>query len=294
VTAHARSVQQEVRSNDALENSKRLLEFSKELLENSEGASAGVPSFDVSLHRSATGGNGATGERHNAIHAVIGCVPHQQTVTILAMDDPMVNLALGFLRGHTTADLRFDEHLRPIRYVIGRKGKLASPVMAAMLESADTVLFIPEYREEKMLEVQVTLEPFREEQTGGEIADRWRIYHGEPQDIYWAMMLIDAAKYADHVVDGDALMVENTLAGDEPRLCKLMNTEHESDLRLLCHHFAHIEIEQPRMVGIDPLGIDVRGMFDVVRVKAAEPFKSAEHAHEVIRSMIAAAREAMA
>jgi hypothetical protein len=172
-------------------------------------------------------------------------------------------------------------------------GRVGSRVWAALLVRAVTVLFIPEYREENMMEAQVTLERFKEEQRGGEIADRWRIYHGEPEDIYWAFLNVDALRYADHVIDGEALMIENTLAADEPRICKHMNTEHVSDLRLLCHHFAHIELEQPRMVGIDPLGIDVRGRFDVVRVKAAEPFKSAEHAREVLRSMVQAAREAM-
>jgi hypothetical protein len=210
------------------------------------------------------------------------------------MDDPMVRQALGFLRGHTTADLRFDEHLRPIKYVVGSDGRIASPVMAAMLETVDTVIFIPEYREENMMEVQVTLERFNEEQRGGEIADRWRIYHGDPEDIYWAFLNIDAVRYAEHVIDGEALMTANALAADEPRICKHMNAEHVNDLRLLCHYFAHVEIEQPKMVGIDPMGIDVRGRFDVVRVKAAEPFKSAEHAREVLSAMVESAREAMA
>lgn len=217
----------------------------------------------------------------------------REAVTMWTMDDPMVRQALGFLRGHTTGDLRFDEHLRSIKYVVGTDGRLAAPVMAAMLDSVDTSVFIPEYREENMLEVEVTLEPFQEEQRGGEIADRWRIYHGEPQDIYWAYLNIDAARYAEYVIDGEALMIENTLAEDEPRICKHMNAEHTGDLRLLCHHFSHIEIEEPMMVGIDPLGVDVRGRFDVIRVKATEQLKSAEHAREVLRSMVETAREAL-
>jgi len=210
------------------------------------------------------------------------------------MDDPMVKQSLAFLRGHTTGDLRFDEHLRPIKYVTGNSGRLAAPVMAAMLETVDTALYIPEYREENMMEAQVTLERFNEEQCGGELADRWRIYHGEPEDIYWAFLNVDAVRYAEHVIDGEALIMENPLAADEPRICKHMNAEHTDDLRLLCHHFSHIELEQPRMVGIDPTGIDVRGRFDVVRVKAIEPFNSAEHARETLKTMVETAREAMA
>lgn len=205
----------------------------------------------------------------------------------------MFRQALGFLRGHTTGDLRFAEHMRPIKYVLDRRGYLAAPVMSAMLDTMDTVLFVPEYREENMLELQVTLQPFKEEQKGGEIADRWRIYHGNPQDIYWAYLHIDAARYAQHVIDGDAMMVENTLAESGPALCRWMNSEHVDGLRRLCHNFAHVEIDDPKMVGIDPMGIDVRGRFDVVRVKAKDLFKSAEHAREVIGEMMKESRRSL-
>lgn len=203
--------------------------------------------------------------------------------------DTSIDRAYAFLRGHTTADLRFDEHLRPIKYVIAPDGRLVAPVMVAMLQSVDTVLFIPECVEEAM-EVQVTLEQFDEQSPDGAVTDRWRIYHGEPPDVRWAWIEIDAARHEGMVFDGEGLLRPNPLAGDEPRICKHMNDEHADDLRALCLHFAKVEVESPVMVGIDPLGIDVRGRFDVFRVPATEMMSDAAMARRVLVEMTKQAR----
>lgn len=207
------------------------------------------------------------------------------------MSDPIVDAAHAFLRGHSRGELRFDEHLRPIRYVIGPTGRPVAPVMVAMLQSFDTVLFVPECVEGAM-EVQVTLGQFDEHSPDGALADRWRIHHGEPPDVNWAFMDIDAARYEGVVIDGEALVRANPLAEDEPGLCRDMNRDRAEDLRRLCRHFAHIGVEQPVMVGIDPLGIDVRGMFDVIRVPAPEPMGTAEDARRVFEAMAEAASAA--
>lgn len=207
------------------------------------------------------------------------------------LEDPAVEAAYAFLRANTKADLRFDEHLRPIRYVIAPDGRLVSPVMVAMLDSVDTVLFIPECIENAM-EVQVTLEEFTERGKHGELADRWRIYHGDPEDVRWAIMSIDGARHEGVVVDGDPLMRINpfTGSGAEAAICRHMNEDHQDDLRRLCLHFANVEIESPIMVGIDPLGIDVRARFDVYRVPAIEPMTSREDARRVLAAMTEQAR----
>ena len=207
------------------------------------------------------------------------------------MSDPIVDAAHAFLRAHSTGELRFDEHLRPIKYVIGPDGRLVAPVMVAMLQSVDTVLFVPECVEGAM-EVQVTLAQFDEHSPDGALADRWRIHHGEPPDVRWAFLDIDAARYEGAVIDGEALVRVNPLAGDEPGLCRDMNSDHADDLRRLCRHYAHIGVEAPVMVGIDPLGIDVRGMFDVIRVPAIEPMHTAVDARRVLQAMAEAASAA--
>ncbi len=207
------------------------------------------------------------------------------------MSEMNVEQAYAFLRGHTTGDLRFDEHLRPIKYVIASDGRIVAPVMESMLQSFDTVLFIPECVEDS-LEVQVTLERFEERSREGVVADRWRIYHGEPQDVRWAWLDIDGARHGRMVFDSEALVRGNELAKDEARICRHMNEDHADDLRALCLHHAQVEIESPVMVGIDPLGIDVRGRFDVFRVAATEPMHSAEDARRVLTAMTHDVRDA--
>lgn len=204
--------------------------------------------------------------------------------------DSAIEQAYAFLRGHATADLRFDEHLRPIKYVITPDGQLAAPVMVAMLQAVDTVLFVPDCSEDAM-ELLVTLTQFDERGSAGAAADRWRIYHGEPEDVRWAFMSIDTARFDGIVIDGGALMRSNPLAADEARICRHMNQDHVDDLRLLCKRFAAFEVEQPVMVGIDPLGIDVRARFDILRVPATEPMHTPDDARRVLTAMTEMAKQ---
>jgi hypothetical protein len=199
--------------------------------------------------------------------------------------DPHLEEAYRFLRGHTTADMRFDEHLRPVKYVVAKDGRLIVSVMVAMLESPDTVLFIPETTEEAM-ELMVTLEPFEDRGADGAAADRWRIHHGEPLDVRWAYATIDAARHASQVLDGDALMREDPLAADEPRLCRWLNSEHQAGVRGLCRTRAEKVPEAPVVVAVDPGGIDVRGEFAVYRVETTEPMHNADDVERVLRAML--------
>ena len=131
------------------------------------------------------------------------------------MIDPAVHEVRRFLRSHLRGALRFDEHLREIRYCFAPDGRLVAPAMVAMLHTPDTVLFVPDYAEDS-LELQVTLEEFPERGEGGALADRWRIHHGEPEDVRWAFFHIDGGKWQDMVFDDLALTMPNLLAASEP------------------------------------------------------------------------------
>jgi hypothetical protein len=181
------------------------------------------------------------------------------------MSDDIVLRAHRFLRAHTSGDLQFDEHVRPVRYVVTPDGRLVSSVMVAMIRAVETVLFVPA-AEEDALELLVTLEQFEETGEAGAMADRWRIYHGDPEDVRWAYLDIDAARFESAVIDGEALMRPNDLAEEEARLCRTLNApERREDLRRLARR-AGAELEDPRVVGVDPDGLDIRGRFGVVRV----------------------------
>lgn len=199
--------------------------------------------------------------------------------------DPVAR-AKTMLRQGYRATLQFDEHFVPIKYVIDpENGRLAAPVMVAMLTAAETILFVPE-EDERSLQSLVSLEQIDENH---ELADRWRIYHGEPEDVRWAVIWIDMAKLEGVVIDGDALMEPNALADAEPRLCKLLNDDIEA-LRKVTAMFGGMEIESPKCVGVDMEGFDVRSKFDTVRVWFDTLAESEDEARGLIEEMIAEAQ----
>lgn len=193
------------------------------------------------------------------------------------------------LRENTTGVLRHDELVDAVQYVLDREGHPVLPVNAHHLDAVDTGLSIPDEFDDA-LELQVTLLEISAE---GPEADRWRIYHGNPEHPRFARCVIEAAKFLGEVFDGDALVGSHALQDAEPGLCKTINSEHRDDLRPLCRAFAKVDIEKPLLVGVDPHGFDVRATFGIVRVLAIRPMRSREDALDVFRAMVkqAQARE---
>ncbi len=196
-------------------------------------------------------------------------------------DDPHVEAAIDFVRGNTRADLRFDGHIESIKYVVAPDGRLVAPVMVAMLTAADTTLFVPDDREGAM-ELMVSLEAFEESGDMGMLADRWRIYHGEPPDVRWAVMTVDAARFESMFIDGEAFAESNPLIQGEAALCREINQSHVDALRKFSDRCGGMLIEHPVMVGVDPRGIDVRAAFDIVRVRFPRPPESIDDARRQI------------
>jgi len=175
--------------------------------------------------------------------------------------------ARAFLRANLTGTIGFDEEFIPIKIVVAPDGALVAPVMVAMLRALDVVIFLPA-EDDAAMQLQVTLEEIQDSGEHAALCDRWRIYHGEPEDVRWARISIDAAKFDGRMFDGLALMEPNALADAEPRICRKVNSEMRGLLKQACLRVAEVEIEDPRLVGVDPLGFDIRGRFDVVRLDA--------------------------
>ena len=188
---------------------------------------------------------------------------------------------LSFLRAHTAGILRFDGDFIPIKTVITPDGRLVAPVMIAMLRSVDCAFFLPEepaHEDDPVLQLQVELEQFQEDGPDGAHADRWRIYHGDPPDVNWAFLSIDAAKMSGIFISGEALHIPNALAADEAALCRDINGTHAEALRAAAIRETGVDIETPRLVGVDPLGFDVRGRFDVKRISSGRILKDGNDA----------------
>lgn len=192
-------------------------------------------------------------------------------------EDRIVLDAREWLRGHLSGYIRFDGERTPIRIVVGPDGSIVTPAMVAMLISTDVVLELPNDDDESM-HLMVTLEKFDEHGPHGALADRWRIYHGDPPDVNWARCTVDAVRFAGYFVDGDALMAPNPLAAGEAAACRTINQGDRSVLAAAARARGGHELADPRVVGIDPGGCDIRSDFGVVRVSWPEPISDASEA----------------
>lgn len=205
----------------------------------------------------------------------------------------VVDAAYRHLRRTFAGRLRFEEYEEPMKIVTSPDGRLVAPVMVAMLRSFDTVLFLPD-DSEASLQLQVTLEELAEHGPLGHLCDRWQAYHGSPPDVRWALMAIDAAKFEGQFVDGAALTRPNPLAEDEARLCREFNRRETAGdgrptgfdlLRSACNAHLALRLESPVLVGVDPLGFDVRGTFEVYRLEAPLEMQSAEDVRRALRQL---------
>jgi hypothetical protein len=191
------------------------------------------------------------------------------------------------LRGHHRGVMLADEVAHRVRFVLDpRDGAVAMPVSIGMLEAEQHVLLVPE-EGEAALQLLLEAEPIDRDD---EVADRWRIYHGPEDEMRWAKFAIRSGKRGAVVVDGDELSLRNPLRTAEPGICKRMNADTAA-LVALCVKFTGVETTKPVFVGVDPLGADVRGRFDVLRLWFPHAAGSGAEAASMLEAMV---REAQA
>ena len=196
------------------------------------------------------------------------------------MRDEAIDNTLAFLHSHLSGFIRFDGDRVAIKVIVANDGHLVAPVMESMLRSVETVLEMPDDGDES-LQVMVTLERMEPDGEHAGLCDRWRAYHGDPEDVRWARMQIDASRFREWFVDGEALMVANPLAGDEMSLLKALNAQPRNFLKAFCTT-SKLPCENPIAVGLDDAGIDVRRAHDVVRVPFPLRFEQAAQVRSFI------------
>jgi hypothetical protein len=197
----------------------------------------------------------------------------------------VVEDAHAFLRANLRGQLRYDERLSPLKFIIGPDGRLIAPVHHEVLESFDVVLFVPEYRDD-VLELQLTPEPLGKQGADAELIDRWLIHYGEALEPAWGRFVIDTARYEGVVIDGEALTRPNPLAAAEAGLCRFVNQNRIDALRRIVAQATNVLVEHPAMVGIDPGGIDVRAAFGILRLTFQHHVADAESARHAIGRML--------
>lgn len=191
-----------------------------------------------------------------------------------ASEQDVIGTAHEWMRSHLSGFIRFDGERVAIKVVVAPDGHLIAPVMVAMLMATEVVLELPDDGDAG-LHLMVTLERFEERGERGALCDRWRIYHGDPPDVNWASIGIDAARFNGYFVDGDALMQANPLADGETAACSAINRGDRTVIARAARACGGHDLASPRLVGIDPAGADVRSDFGVVRLRWPAPISSA-------------------
>lgn len=194
------------------------------------------------------------------------------------MDEQMeIELAI---RSERHATLVCDDTPHELKTVIDNpSGDLVFPVHSSVFDSGETVLWLPEERRDAM---QVLVELVEVDGSNAESADRWRIYHGDPDETCWAHAKLLAVRFGSLIADGSDLDLSNPLAKDEPSICKHFNKD-PGELGLIAAQLDPRSSGDGLLVGVDPLGIDIRTRFDIVRV----PFGDAVTDGEAARGRIA-------
>jgi hypothetical protein len=198
------------------------------------------------------------------------------------MRDEAIDKTLDFLHSHLSGFIRFDGDRVAIKVIVANDGHLVAPVMESMLRSVETVLEMPDDGDES-LQVMVTLERMEPEGEHAGLCDRWRAYHGDPEDVRWARMQIDASRFREWFVDGEALMVANPLAGEEMSLLKALNAQPRAFLKAFCTA-SKVDCKEPIAVGLDPGGIDIRRAHDTARLPFPLRFEQAAQVRSFIES----------
>lgn len=201
-----------------------------------------------------------------------------------ASEQDVIGAAHEWMRANLSGFIRFDGERVAIKVIVAPDGHLVAPVMVAMLMATEVVIELPDDTD-GALHLMVTLSRFEERGELGALCDRWRIYHGDPPDVNWARIGIDAARFDGYFLDGEALMRPNPLAAGEAAACSAINRGDRSVIAGAARACGGHELASPRVVGIDPAGADVRSDFGVVRLRWAAPISAAADATAALGSL---------
>lgn len=201
-----------------------------------------------------------------------------------AMNTP--DPAWAHLRSHHEGTLIADglAYLK-VRFVVDNdSGCLIMTVPSRVLNAREVVLFVPEELppDEPELQVLVNLEEYPE----GPGADRWQAYHGQAHYPRWAKLTIESARFAGALVEPETLRCPNPLGRHESSLCRRLNADR-ARLRRVCQAVTGVDVREPVAVGVDPLGVDVRARFGVVRLTFPTPAWDAPAAEQQILDLLA-------
>ncbi|HYF15542.1 MAG TPA: hypothetical protein VD971_10780 [Phycisphaerales bacterium] len=190
------------------------------------------------------------------------------------------------LRQHHEGILSFGELVEPVRFVLDpASGQPVLPVPYSALGYDSVVLFAPDDGLDNPECLQVTAAPQEIDPNREEACDRHGAYFGKPAHVRWARLLVESVKRLDEVVDGDLIRLANPLRSAESELCRAANAD-PAKLAAACERMLGVKPAEPKAVGVDPWGIDVRARFGVARLEFPEPVGTKEEAVAMIEKTV--------
>ena len=174
--------------------------------------------------------------------------------------------ALLHFRRHADGLLVASDRIEPVRFVIDPHS--GHPVMAVqpdLLEQDALTLHVPD---DDDLALQMLGRPVALDPAVDARCDRFLICLGTPRgrnQRSWMMLEIDQVRFMGDVIEASEVVQPNPFAAGQAAACRRVNADIAS-LRRACQT-AGASVESPSLVGIDPLGADVRAPFGLVRIE---------------------------
>lgn len=183
------------------------------------------------------------------------------------------------LRGCHRARLGIDDRFEPIEVVIDpSSGCWITPVPFDALSRDDLTLFLPEDLPEHP---RVLVEPTEINAESHAGADRHFAYfpgsRGRFAKARWASLRMVHCKIGDEIYDSEDVVLANPWTADgrgdgateswriEARLIKRL-AEMSPKIAAACRAWAKIDVDSPKVLGVDPWGMDVRASLGPARV----------------------------
>ena len=184
------------------------------------------------------------------------------------MDARWTDPALAALRANRGAVLVCPSHTRPCRTIIDdATGLPVTAIDPVDLAGDEHVLLVPGETDPIL---HLLVEASELDAGKGVIVDRWCAYHGSPDGSRWVAWHVACARFGSDVIEADRIIVPNPLGDRVPTLCRGLNADGRR-LSRLCEATERGQESEPVAVGVDPLGLDLRGRFDVIRVRFDPP-----------------------
>ncbi len=175
----------------------------------------------------------------------------------------------------------------PVRYIIdGREGAIIVAPARSLEDAESIVLFAPEERDDAA-QVLITPEEIADWR-GSEACDRWSAHHGRAPGARWYTCAVAGCRLGSEVCDADEVDLRNPLIAAEPRLCRFAMADR-ARLGALAARVEGRPVPDAVCVGVDHLGLSLRGPLGVLRIEFDSPARAEPEAQAAISRLLSGA-----